>query len=366
MIMRILFWVPYPKEGPSNRLRVEQYLPHLEREGIYYTLMPFWRTAAYKILYRKGHYLKKLYFFILGFVSRILDILRIGNYDIVFIHRESCPLGGLFFEKILSRLRKPFIFDFDDAIFLSSSSKPNSFIEKFKNPSKIRGIIRLSSCVIAGNNYLAKFALKENNNVFILPTCIDSQVYRPCARKEAGNVVTIGWIGSITTSGFLEMMGNVFKQVSQRFGSKKVRFRIVGGECLGNQLDNLTCKEWSLEEEIEDLKTFDIGIMPMPDNPWTKGKCGFKAILYMSMAIPCVCSPVGVTTEIIKDGVNGLLAASEPDWIEKISLLIERPELRQGIGQQGRRTVEEKYSVSANAHNFLEIIRKAASKNAKE
>ncbi|MEK7744096.1 MAG: glycosyltransferase family 1 protein, partial [Elusimicrobiota bacterium] len=147
--------MPYPKDGASNRYRVEQYLPYLTRAGIKYSLRPFWSRSAYRSLYKNGHYFRKLFFFICGTISRISQIFGIAGYDLVFIHREAYPIGGAFFETIISILKKPIIFDFDDAIFLPASSRPNNFIERFKNPSKVASIIKRSEYVISGNSFLA-------------------------------------------------------------------------------------------------------------------------------------------------------------------------------------------------------------------
>ncbi len=353
--MRILFWVPYPTEGASNRYRVEQYLPFLRKDGIGYELHPFWAPAAFKILYKKGHYLKKFYFLISGTISRISDIFRINKYDIVFIHREAYPIGGLFFEAIVARLNKKIIFDFDDAIFLCASSHSNSFIEKFKNSNKVAMIIKLSSHVISGNRYLADFALRYNHCVSVIPTPIDTEQYRPEGVKSENKII-IGWIGSFTTSDFLNLLENTFINLSRRFSN--VKFKIIGGKICLEKICNIENKEWSLQEEIKELRTFDIGIMPMPENDWTKGKCGFKAILYMSMGIPCVCSPIGINREIIADGENGFLAGNENEWFSRLSLLIEDKELRKRMGASARNTVEKYYSVQVNAPKFVEIIGK--------
>ena len=142
-----------------------------------------------------------------------------------------------------------------------------------------------------------------------------------------------------------------------------IEFKIIGGNLSIGNLPNITVKPWVLEQEVGDLRTFDIGIMPMPDNEWTRGKCGFKAILYMSMAIPSVCSPVGMNREIITDGVNGFLADGEGEWIKKLSSLIEDPDLRHKMGLAARKTVEEKYSVKINAPKFLEVIKEVYLQN---
>lgn len=356
--MKILFWIPYPKEGASNRYRIEQYLPYLKKESIEFALRSFWISSAYRILYVRGRYFQKSCYFILGTISRIVDLLNIHRYDLIIIHRESYPIGGAIFESILHLLKKPFIFDFDDAIFFPSNSRINNFIEKFKCPGKIAVIIKLSKAVIAGNSYLAEFALNHNRNVFIVPTAIDTSKYR-LRQKTHEDSITVGWMGSVTTAEFLYMIEGVFVRLSKRF--KNVGFKMVGGDDIRIPgLTNITSKPWSLNAEMEDLASFDIAIMPMPDNEWTKGKCGFKAILYMSMGIPCVCSAVGVNKEIIHDGVNGFLAKTEEEWVDKLSRLITDERLRIKLGETGRRTVENCYSLAVNAPKFIEIIKKLA------
>lgn len=358
--MKVLFLVPYPHEGASNRYRVEQYLPFLGELGIRFLVRPFWCRAGFDVLYKNGYFCKKLYYFILGTFFRLFDILRVFRYDAVFIHREAYPIFGAFFEKAVSLLRVPLIFDFDDAIFLPAKSAPNNFIERFKRPRKISEIIAMSSYVIAGNGYLADYALKFNKNVGIIPTAIDTDAYPPKTAYDTDEVV-IGWIGSATTLDFLNGLEGVFRKLLQRF--KNIKIKVIGGSFHINGLTNVISQPWSLATEIESLKAFDIGIMPMPDNDWTRGKCGFKAILYMSIAIPCVSSPVGVNKEVIQDGSNGFLASSDEEWLDKLSLLIQSPQLRKKIGSLGRKTVEEKYSVKANAPNFLEVIKKVYNSN---
>ena len=361
--MKILFWVPYPTEGASNRYRVEQYLPYLEKEGISYLLHPFWASAGYKILYQRGNLIKKIYYFIRGTFSRLMDLLNIWRYDIVFIHREAYPVGPAFFEVILHIMHKSVIFDFDDAIFLPANSHQNSFVKSLKYPGKIKSIIKNSSYVIAGNDYLANFSRDFNDKVKVIPTSIDTdKFFAAKAAVESKKDIVIGWIGSGTTIEFVRILNSVIIRLSEKYDN--IVFKIVGGSLKIEGCDNLVSKPWSLEKEVGDLKTFDIGIMPMEDNAWTRGKCGFKAILYMSMGVPPVCSPVGVNKEIVKDGVNGFLAANEDEWIGKISKLIEDKELRVKMGLSARKTVEEKYSVKANAPVFLSIIKQVYGRKA--
>ncbi len=352
--MKILFWVPYPTEGASNRYRIQQYFPYLEKHGIEYTFRPFWSSRAFKMLYRnKGAHLQKIFFFLKGTFTRIIDLFLVHRYDIVVIHRQAYPIGGAFFERILSRMNKPIIFDFDDAIFLSDTCKSNFFAEAFKNPQKTSQIIALSSAVIAGNSYLAAFASQYNRNVSIIPTPVDENTYVP-VQKPHQETVVIGWMGSVTTSLFLTAIRTVLIKLVNTY--PHVRCTIVGGEFEVPGVASITSKPWSLEGELSLLQSFDIGIMPMPDNDWTKGKCGFKALLYMSVAIPCVCSPVGFNNVIITEGQNGLFARDEKEWFDKLALLIENKELRQRLGSAGRKTLIEKYSLSANADKFIAVL----------
>ncbi|MDD5421807.1 MAG: glycosyltransferase family 4 protein [Candidatus Omnitrophota bacterium] len=358
--MKVLFIVPYPNEGASNRLRVEQFLPYLRANGIEYTLRPFIGRGFYRILYLRHKYLKKILFFIFATVARISDIFRAMAHDIIFIHREAYPFGPPVFEHIFRCLGKPIIYDFDDAIFLRNTSGINNYIERFKNPGKISGIVSLSRYVIAGNRYLRDFAARFNINVIIIPTTIDTDMYRPPARRPDKKEVVIGWIGSNTTRRFLRDMEDVFKELSARYDN--LVFKIVGGYH-HSELKNVVNIEWSMEREIELLGTFDIGIMPMPDDEWTRGKCAFKAILYMACGIVPVCSPVGVNTEVVQDGVNGYLANDKSEWVGKLSALIEDRGLRERMAASARALVEKKYSVKTYEPVFLRTLRAAGSEN---
>lgn len=350
--MKVLFWVPYPREGASNRYRVDQYLPYLEKSGIEYAVHSFWDKASYSILYKKGRFLGKLFSFARGAALRLLDVLRIRKYDVVFIHREAMPIGGAMLESAIFFLGRPIVFDFDDAIFLPSSSRYNNFIEKLKNPNKVADIIRKSAYVIAGNDYLAEFARCYNDKVSVIPTSINI----PAPAKDAAKTtdIVIGWIGSITTVDFLNGMKDVFKALVGRFPG--IFIKIVGGDFDSSGIARVINEPWSIRTEEEQIRSFDIGIMPMPDNSWTKGKCAFKAILYMAHGIPCVCSPVGANNRIVKDGVNGFLAGTNEEWVEKLALLIKDPALRERMGAAGRDTIAKEYSVPVNAPKFLEVL----------
>jgi len=283
----------------------------------------------------------------------MFDIIRLCRYSLVFIHRESCPFGPPIFEWLIYKAKKPIIFDFDDAIFLENFNPVNNFYRFFKFPSKTKRIIRMSKAVIVANRFLKEYADKFNKNVYVVPTCIDIEKFN-VPGKNNGRLV-IGWIGSPTTAPYLKIIFHVMQRLSWKYD---FIFKIVGaGEEIsikGVKVENFA---WQLSKEVEDFKSIDIGVYPVPDTLWVYGKAGFKAIQYMSVGAPVVASPVGMIKEIIQDGVNGFLADSDEDWIKKLSRLIEDFQLRQRIGLNGRKSVEKKYSVSINAQEFIDIIK---------
>jgi glycosyltransferase involved in cell wall biosynthesis len=218
-------------------------------------------------------------------------------------------------------------------------------------------IIQMSAAVIAGNDYLRNYALRHNENVILIPSSVDTERYVPSHPQNERKSVVIGWIGSNTTKNFLYDLKGVFAELSKRYAN--LEFEFVGARFYGFGLGTMVNKEWSLGDELTDLQGFDIGIMPMPDNEWTRGKCGFKALLYMSCGIPVIASPVGVNAEIVEDGVNGFLASSEKEWSEKLSLLIEDKALRGAMGKRGREEVVERYSLRSSEPLFYKTLMEA-------
>ena len=357
--MKILFISPIPVEGAGCRFRVYQYLPYLRKHDIRVASSPFLFSSYFRIVYKPGRVILKIIYFFLSTLRRFCDLIRALGYDIIFIYREAYPIGPPVFESILHFLGKSIIFDFDDAIFLPNTSQVNRFLRLLRPHRNADKIISLSKGVIIGNNYLKDYALRFNKNIFVLPTAVDTNQYVPIPKsnQDMSGKVIIGWIGSHTTQDYVKGFIPIFVKLNERY--KNLFLKIIGtnfryAEDFG---DNVELKDWSLANELEDLQSFNIGIMPMPDNSWTRGKCGFKAILCMSVGIPVVCSRVGVNTEIVQDGVNGFLVDSQREWCEKLSLLIENQDLRRSFGIAGRQTVEKKFSLEVNAPKILSILK---------
>lgn len=353
-MIKILFLTPYPlNSAPSQRFRFEQYFSFLKDKNIDYDTLSFLDEATWKIFYQKGFLLKKTLGILKGLINRHLFLLKIHQYDKIFIHREAAMIGPAYFEWIYSKLfKKELIFDFDDAIWLKDVSNANQNLSWLKFPDKTKSIIAYSKTIIAGNNFLSHYAKQFNSNVYVIPTTIDTNYHYPVVRKKSDSI-KIGWTGSNTTNKHLELIIDVLHQITETY--KNVEIVMISNRPIYNDL-KIEFIEWQQSSEIEDLSQIDIGIMPLPDNEWAKGKCGFKGLQYMALEIPTIMSPVGVNTEIIQDGENGFLATSETDWIEKLSRLIESKELREKIGKAGRKTVKNRYSTEAQKEVLLKII----------
>lgn len=352
----ILFIAPfYRGRSPSQRYRIEQFLKLLEDEGYEYDISHLITKENDNLFYSKGKYVKKFFLLIQFYFKRLKDIRKASGYDYIFVQREAYYLGTTYFEKKFAK-KSTLIYDFDDSIWLKNVSDVNKRFDWLKNYSKVKKIISFADIVIVGNKYLYEFAKKYNSNIKIIPTVVDTEEYKKLGLIKDKKKITIGWSGSITTIQHFEYAINSLYRIKEKY-KDNVDIKVIGDSNYRLKKLGIIGFAWSKENELEDLLSIDIGIMPLPDNEWTKGKCGCKGLLYMSLKIPTIMSPVGVNKEIIQDGINGFLATDEEEWIEKISLLIENKELRQKIGNAGRQTVVEKYSVESQKETFLNVFR---------
>ncbi|MEW5957805.1 MAG: glycosyltransferase, partial [Chloroflexota bacterium] len=252
--MNVLFLVPYPTEGPSNRYRVEQYLPYLRAAGVKATVHSFIRPASfYRLLYQPGQVWRKGLYFGFSAASRLLDVARVSRYDLIFVHREAFPFGPPLLEWLLARLGCPLVYDFDDAIYLPNSSQANRWLGFLKMPGKTAHIISYSRRVIAGNNYLGDYARRYNPQVTIIPTPVDTDLYTVRPYPGAGGPeVTIGWMGSTTTGHYLHLLDEVFRRLA---GQYQIVIKVIGGRyhLPGVEVVN---QPWTLEREVADLQSF--------------------------------------------------------------------------------------------------------------
>jgi glycosyltransferase involved in cell wall biosynthesis len=355
---RVLVLSPFPEEGPGYRFRLMQYIPYLEAAGFEVVTKPFYTPEFFRVVYRPGQYVRKAWSFARLAIERLRSIGSLSDYDLVFIYREAFPVGPPLIELALaSRKRPAMVFDFDDAIFLSNVSQANRLVASLKYPRKVRTIIRHSDHVIVGNDYLASYARGFNDAVTMIPTCVDTNrfVPRPSSGPANGGDPIVGWIGTPTTTPYLLQMRDVLQRVSQRH---RLEVRVSGaGQDVSWPDVPVRNVPWTLDSEVELFNTCDVGIYPLPDDEWSKGKCGFKAIQFMACGVPVVAAAVGVNRDIIQDGVNGFLASTSDEWIEKIGRLLSDPDLRARFAVRGRRTIEERYSLAVNAPKLVATLR---------
>jgi len=356
----ILFICPYPVgQAPSQRFRFEQYFDILRTHGFSIQVYSFFSLSVWKVLYQRGNSVRKVFGVLKGFLDRLILLPSVRHYEFVFIHREATPVGPPWFEWIVAKvLRKKIIYDFDDAIWLSNTSEENILVSKLKWHSKVSSICKWSYAVSCGNEYLFDFARQFNRRVFLNPTTIDTEklhnpaLYQP---KTKSDRFTIGWTGTHSTLKYIDSIVPVIQSLEKKFPNQ-IAFTVIANRKPIFKLDSLHFVPWSKEKEIQDLLQFDIGLMPLSDDVWAKGKCGFKALQYMALGIPALLSPVGVNSVIIDDGVNGFLCYSLTQWEECIQKLIEDPELRNGIGAKARKEIVDHYSVQSNTSNFLSLF----------
>jgi len=324
--MNIAFLVP-KLDGPSTRYRVLKYIPYLQKKG----------------------WVPKVFVLEKGFRNRQRLFRKLRYFDIVFLHRKLFRFIDWHSLRINS---KRLIYDFDDAVMFRDPKKKKQ--RSYLRESTFRRTVRKSDIVIAGNKYLRDFAIQENSETVVLPTSVDLERYTEKSVHQSDDIM-LGWIGSSSTLIYLEKIKDILDVVYDRFPN--VRLKIVSDKFIDCKQMPVIKKEWRDDEEISDLHAFDVGLMPLTDDPWSRGKCGFKLLQYMAVGVPAVCSPVGVNREIVTDGVNGFWAAKDDEWIERLSLLIKDTQLRWKMGKKARETVIKHYSIEHNSKKLLELFK---------
>ena len=343
-----------PGRSPSQRFRFEQFVPYLEKNGWQCDYAYMLDEQDDKAFYTPGAYFSKARIVLKGFKKRISHLSSAADYDVIFIQRESFVSGSTYFERRFAKKGAKIVFDFDDAIWMLDISDANKNLSWLKDPSKTKKIISISDHVIAGNKFLAEYALQFNETVSVIPTVVDTEYYQSKFPKSNGSI-TIGWTGSQTTNKHFELAAPFLRTLKEKYGDM---LRIAAVTEREIEIDGVDVDfiRWDKEREIENLDQIDIGIMPLPKDEWSRGKCGFKGIQYMSLGKPSVMSPVGVNPEIVTHGVNGFLPESDEQWVDYLTQLIDYEDLRNEIGQAGRKTIEEKYSVNATQDQLLSLL----------
>lgn len=354
---KILFITPYPPGfAPSQRFRFEQYLSHLYEKGSHAVMKSFFSEGAYHAFYQSGNLFLKIHSITVSYFNRVVLLFKLSSFDFIFIHREASPVGPPIIEYVIAKfLNKKIIYDFDDAIWLTDNRRESSTVKILRCRWKISSICRWSYKISCGNDYLAAYAAQFNPRVIVNPTTLDVvNIHKPIPLKNQKEEITIGWTGSHSTLKYLDTILPVLQAVERKH--THIRYLIIADKNPELPLTNYVFLPWRKETEIEDLAQIDIGIMPLPDDAWTRGKCGFKALQYMAMCIPAVVSPVGVNREIVHHGIEGFCCTSHEEWFASLEELIMDPEKRSEMGKRGREKVVSHYSMTSNADNFLSLF----------
>ena len=347
----VLFLTKYSREGASSRYRFLQYFPYLEANGIACAFSPLTDAKYLEHLYAGGRGKPSDFFHSL--MRRIDAIGTVNKYDAVVIEYEILPYFPPILETILKRSGMPYIVNYDDAVFYRYSMHPNPVVKGILG-GKIDSVMRNAEIVIAGNDYLADYARKVGAaRVETLPTVVDLVRY-PGAPNGTDGVFTIGWIGSPSTAKYLKEIAPALAEVCS---GGRAKLRLIGSGMVDLSGVPLEVRPWREESEVADLESCDVGIMPLHDGLWERGKCGLKLIQYMACGLPVVVSPVGMNNQLVSDGMNGFLAQDEAAWVKALSALRDDKALRQRMGQAGRKKVEAGYSLQITAPKFEALIR---------
>lgn len=352
---QILFLVQYPENvSPSQRFRFELYKDLLAQNGFIVTTQSFIDNAGYAVIFKKGFFIQKTIAVLKGFLRRIQMLFTVNKYDFVFLESGVAPIGPPVFEWIMIKwLKKKVVYDFDGAIWVQPVSDMNRFFGFLKNKGKAAHICKWAYKISCGNEFLCNYAKQYNNNVVYNPTCVDTEKQHHIPSLQDVEKITIGWTGSFSTLPYLKLIVPVLQRLQEAYD---FNFKIICNQQPKLAIKNLQYIEWSEENEVTELATCQIGLMPLTQDEWSEGKCGFKLIQYLSLEIPAVASPVGVNKKIIEEGVNGFLCDTEEQWYAAIEKLILDKNLRKQLGKNGRKKIINAYSLLSNADNFLSLF----------
>lgn len=348
--MRVLLLSRYGPLGASSRVRSYQYLPYLRSQGIDVTIAPLLGDAYLKKLYAgKGRSFTDL---LVAYSHRLAAVSRAPRFDLVWLEYEAFPWMPAGFESLLPLLGVPYVVDLDDAVFHNYDLNSHFFIRMILG-NKIDAVMRRAVAVIAGNDYLLERARRAGAKcISLIPSVVDLARY-PEIKKAVNQVFTIGWIGSPATVHYLRLIQPALAHICK---NGNARLMVVGADI---ELEGVPVvgRPWSEETEVAEIQGFDVGVMPLPDQPWERGKCGYKLIQYMACGLPVVASPVGANLKIVEDGVNGFLATTQSEWIDALTALREDKKLRDHMGEAGRRKVESEYCLQVTAPRLAALFR---------
>jgi glycosyltransferase involved in cell wall biosynthesis len=353
--LKILILTRYERSGASSRMRCYQYLPWLEAAGVEVTISPLF-SDEYVLELQRGH--KSVVKAASAYPIRIKALFSSKQFDVVWIEKEALPWIPAFVERFLLSNRVPYVLDYDDAVFHYYDLHTNPVVRMFLG-TKHQSLIKGAALVMAGNEYLANFAKRSGAKaVEIIPTVIDLERYPREILQNTTLVTTlcVGWIGQRATAYFLKPYKALFQRLS---ASGLMRFAAIGIDTKALDLP-MQSISWSENTEVQSIASFNVGIMPLLDRSFERGKCGYKLIQYMACGLPVIASPVGVNCQIVEHGVDGFLAETEEQWEDALLKLAQDQSLRENMGKKGRQKIERCYSIQVTAPKVIQLLHSVA------
>jgi glycosyltransferase involved in cell wall biosynthesis len=347
--MKILFLTRYNQDGPSSRYRAYNYMPYLDANNINYCFSPLLDSDYVHNLYKS----KKIKTFFQSFTSifkRVLFLIANSKkFDLIIIEKELFPNAPYFLEYLFLR-NLVYALDFDD--YIAMGYKENLF-KQFFLKNKIQNLVERAKFVTVCNKwYFYEF---KTDNLIYLPTVINLENYVKIKNNFESKLITIVWIGSPSTIKYLQNIVPILKLLSLKY---PIKLKVIGAKIFIDGLD-IELVEWKSENENEDLYSSDIGIMPLTNSLWDKGKCGFKLVQYMATGLPVIATISPANSEIISNGINGFTINDINEWYFKLEELILNKELREQFGIAGRRQIESNYTYQVWGNRYVNFIKNA-------
>ena len=350
--MTVTYFSKSSSIGPSSRYRIFQFLPHFQAAGIDCRVDPLFGETYFSILSVRSSVLRvflKIPYVFACFLKRLWALLLLGKRDLIVIEGQLFPYTPPLAERLLRWCRYRVAVEMDDAIYLTPGHQ-----------KKMPALFSMTTGAIVGNDRLAAYAKQFSPRVCIVPTVVDTERFKPVPMKSTGSsdessaAITIVWIGLAYNLKYLGVLAPALRALQSRF---RLTLRVVCSQPPHMPGVDIEFRPWDFQREVADLQDATIGVMPLEDTEWARGKCGLKLLQYLAVGVPSVASPVGVNRDIIMDGQNGFLAATEQEWYERLEALCRQPQLRARMGQAGRRTVEEQYSLAVWGPRLVDVYR---------
>jgi len=358
-VVKVLALTKYGRLGASSRMRFLQCLPWLQQADVEITVQPLLSDEVLLKRYQRGTY--GLWSLLRAYAARFRALLQRHHFDVVWIEKEALQWSPLWLELALLR-GTPFVLDYDDAVFHHYDHHSNPWVRRLYG-QRLDGLMANAALVVGGNNYLADRARDAGARyVEVLPTVIDLDRYPRKSKVLTADIAVnhqprIVWIGSPSTVRYVQLLREPLQALAKR---QSFVLRVIGGGTLDLPGVQIEVMSWSEGTEVENISNCDVGVMPLLDSCWERGKCGYKLIQYMACGLPVVASNVGVNPEIVLQGVNGFIANTTEDWVAALGKLLEDKSLSAQMGLAGRLRVEHSYCIQKTGTKMAELLRTVA------